>query len=75
MYRNATVLVRSPKLTRFELAQYWGGRPPGNSVVLKPFLLITGKMQNRTYSTVIFNFSMSIAANEKFTGVFILLIF
>ena len=72
---NVPVLVRSPKLTRFELAQYWGGRPPGNSVVLNPFLLITGKMQNRTYSTVIFNFSMSIAANEKFTGVFILLIF
>ena len=37
---NVPVLVRSPKLTRFELAQYWGGRPPGNSVVLNPFLLI-----------------------------------
>ena len=35
--RNAPVLVRSPKLTRFEPAQYWGGRPPGNSVVLNPF--------------------------------------
>ena len=35
---NTPVLVRSPKLTPFELAQYWGGRPPGNSVVLNPFL-------------------------------------
>ena len=39
--RNAPVLVRSPKLTRFEPAQYWGGRPPGNSVVLNPFYLFT----------------------------------
>ena len=38
--RNAPVLVRSPKLTRFELAQYWGGRPPGNSVVLNPFVFV-----------------------------------
>ena len=32
--RNAPVLIRTPKLTRFEPAQYWGGGPPGNSVVL-----------------------------------------
>ena len=31
--RNAPVLIRTRKLTRFELAQYWGGGPPGNSVV------------------------------------------
>ena len=37
--RNAPVLVRSRKLTRFELAQYWGGGPPGNSVVLYPFYI------------------------------------
>ena len=36
--RNAPVLIRTPKLTRFEPAQYWGGGPPGNSVVLNPFL-------------------------------------
>ena len=35
--RNAPVLIRTPKLTRFEPAQYWGGGPPGNSVVLNPF--------------------------------------
>ena len=34
--RNAPVLIRTPKLTRFEPAQYWGGGPPGNSVVLNP---------------------------------------
>ena len=38
--RNAPVLIRTPKLTRFEPAQYWGGGPPGNSVVLNPFLLL-----------------------------------
>ena len=27
--RNAPVLIRTPKLTRFEPAQYWGGGPPG----------------------------------------------
>jgi hypothetical protein len=37
--RNAPVLIRTPKLTRFEPAQYWGGGPPGNSVVLNPFSL------------------------------------
>jgi hypothetical protein len=37
--RNAPVLIRTPKLTRFEPAQYWGGGPPGNSVVLNPFFL------------------------------------
>ena len=36
--RNPPVLIRTPKLTRFEPAQYWGGGPPGNSVVLNPFL-------------------------------------
>jgi hypothetical protein len=36
--RNAPVLIRTPKLTRFEPAQYWGGGPPGNSVVLNPLL-------------------------------------
>ena len=39
--RNPPVLIRTPKLTRFEPAQYWGGRPPGNSVVLNPFYLFT----------------------------------
>ena len=34
--RNAPVLIRTPKLTRFEPAQYWGGGPPGNSAVLNP---------------------------------------
>jgi hypothetical protein len=38
--RNAPVLIRTPKLTRFEPAQYWGGGPPGNSVVLNPFLFL-----------------------------------
>ena len=33
-------LIRTPKLTRFEPAQYWGGGPPGNSVVLNPFFLL-----------------------------------
>jgi hypothetical protein len=35
--RNPPVLIRTPKLTRLEPAQYWGGGPPGNSVVLNPF--------------------------------------
>ena len=35
--RNPPVLIRTPKLTRSEPAQYWGGGPPGNSVVLNPF--------------------------------------
>ena len=68
--RNAPVLVRSPKLTRFELAQYWGGRPPGNSVVLNPFSLITCSTQNMLYSTCFFNFSMPHAAHLKFTILF-----
>ena len=34
--RNAPVLIRTPKLTRFEPAQYLGGGPPGESVVLNP---------------------------------------
>ena len=38
--RNAPVLIRTPKLTRFEPAQYWGGGPPGNSVVLNPFFFL-----------------------------------
>ena len=37
--RNAPVLIRTPKLTRFEPAKYWGGGPPGNSVVLNPMFL------------------------------------
>ena len=37
--RNPPVPIRTPKLTRFEPAQYWGGGPPGNSVVLNPILL------------------------------------
>ena len=41
--RNAPVLIRTPKLTRFEPAQYWGGGPPGNSVVLNPFFEILQK--------------------------------
>jgi hypothetical protein len=40
--RNAPVLIRTPKLTRFEPAQYWGGGPPGNSVVLNPLLFVCG---------------------------------
>jgi hypothetical protein len=39
--RNPPVLIRTPKLTRFEPAQYWGGGPPGNSVVLNPFFSIS----------------------------------
>jgi hypothetical protein len=35
---NPPVLIRTPKLTQFEPAQYWGGGPPGNSAVLYPFL-------------------------------------
>ena len=38
--RNPPVLIRTPKLTRFEPAQYWGGGPPGNSVVLNPFFFL-----------------------------------
>jgi hypothetical protein len=38
--RNPPVIIRTPKLTRFEPAQYWGGGPPGNSVVLNPFFLL-----------------------------------
>jgi hypothetical protein len=34
---NPPVLIRTPKLTQFEPAQYWGGGPPGNSAVLYPF--------------------------------------
>ena len=34
--RNAPVLIRTQKLTRFEPPQYWGGGPPGKSVVLNP---------------------------------------
>ena len=37
---NPPVLIRTPKLTRFEPAQYWGGGPPGNSVVLNPFFAL-----------------------------------
>ena len=40
--RNTPVLIRTPKLTRFEPAQYWGGGPPGNSVVLNPFCFFFG---------------------------------
>ena len=45
--RNAPVLVRSPKLTRFEPAQYWGGGPPGNSVVLNPFFCFQSQAHAR----------------------------
>jgi hypothetical protein len=41
--RNPPVLIRTPKLTRFEPAQYWGGGPPGNSVVLNPSFFSPGK--------------------------------
>ena len=34
---NPPVLIRTPKLTQFEPAQYWGGGPPGNSAVLYPY--------------------------------------
>jgi hypothetical protein len=44
--RNAPVLIRTPKLTRFEPAQYWGGGPPGNSVVLNPFFFALFCLQN-----------------------------
>jgi hypothetical protein len=40
---NAPVLIRTPKLKRLEPAQYWGGGPPGNSVVLNPFLPFPGR--------------------------------
>ena len=40
--RNAPVLIRTPKLKRLEPAQYWGGGPPGNSVVLNPFYSFLG---------------------------------
>ena len=36
---NPPVLIRTPKLTQFEPAQYWGGGPPGNSAVLYPSFL------------------------------------
>ena len=36
---NPPVLIRTPKLTQFEPAQYWGGGPPGNSAVLYPIFL------------------------------------
>jgi hypothetical protein len=39
--RNPPVLIRTPKLTRFEPAQYWGGGPPGNSVVLNPIFALS----------------------------------
>jgi hypothetical protein len=42
--RNAPVLIRTPKLTRFEPAQYWGGGPPGNSVVLNPIFSFWHKL-------------------------------
>ena len=48
--RNAPVLIRTPKLTRFEPAQYWGGGPPGNSVVLNPFFCLMS--QKSAYSSV-----------------------
>ncbi len=32
--------IRTPKLNWLGPAQYWGGGPPGNSVVLCPFLLL-----------------------------------
>ena len=44
--RNAPVLIRTPKLTRFEPAQYWGGGPPGNSVVLNPLFFRKTKTQS-----------------------------
>ena len=37
---NPPVLIRTPKLTQFEPAQYWGGGPPGNSAVLYPYFFI-----------------------------------
>ena len=33
---NAPDPIRTPKLKDVEPAQYWGGGPPGNSVVLYP---------------------------------------
>ena len=50
--RNAPVLIRTPKLTRFEPAQYWGGGPPGNSVVLNPFFLVTETKHSRFFANV-----------------------
>ena len=44
--RNPPVLIRTPKLTRFEPAQYWGGGPPGNSVVLNPILFAFAPCNN-----------------------------
>ncbi len=38
--RNPPVPIRTPKLMRFEPAQYWGGGPPGNSVVLNPLFFV-----------------------------------
>ncbi len=54
---NPPVLIRTPKLTQFEPAQYWGGGPPGNSAVLYPphfflffFLEFVGwRTERRTY--------------------------
>ena len=43
--RNPPVLIRTPKLTRSEPAQYWGGGPPGNSVVLNPILFFFRALQ------------------------------
>ena len=36
---NAPDPIRTPKLTCVEPAQYWGGGPPGNSVVLYPLFV------------------------------------
>ena len=37
---NAPDPIRTPKLKDVEPAQYWGGGPPGNSVVLYPLLFL-----------------------------------
>ena len=42
---NPPVLIRTPKLTQFEPAQYWGGGPPGNTVYCKFSLLAVHSCQ------------------------------
>ena len=54
--RNTTVFVRSQKLTCFDLAQYYGGKPTGNSVVLNPFYFLY-RSRDQLYFTVFMYFT------------------
>ena len=65
--RNAPVLIRTPKLTRFEPAQYWGGGPPGNSVVLNPFFFLS--KDKRTFSQLFPSFRICKKATFRLLSV------